>query len=275
MPEGDAVWRTARRLDAALSGHVLLRADLRVPAFATIDLAGREVLATVSRGKHLLTRLGPRAGSQDGVASTALTLHTHLRMEGSWRIVEPDQRWPGPAADVRAVLEVPGRAAVGLRLGVVEVVATDDEHEVVGHLGPDLLGPDWDPDEALRRLTADPARPVGEALADQRVLAGLGTIWLAELLFLRGVDPWRPVGDVDGPERLVALAHRLLVSGRDTGRMVTTGDPRPGRALYVYDRAGRPCRRCGTPVLTGRQGRPPQDRVRFWCPSCQPRSPVR
>lgn len=269
MPEGDAVWRTARRLDTALSGQVLLRAALRVPAFATVDLAGREVLATVSRGKHLLTRLGPREGSHDGVASTALTLHTHLRMEGSWRIIEPDQSWPGPAADVRAVLEVPGRVAVGLRLGVVEVVATDDEHEVVGHLGPDLLGPDWDADEVLRRITADPARPVGEALADQRVLAGLGTIWLAELLFLRGVDPWRPVGDVDGPERLVALAHRLLRSGRDTGRMVTTGDPRAGRALYVYDRAGRPCRRCGTPVLTGRQGSPPQDRVRFWCPSCQ------
>jgi len=160
--------------------------------------------------------------------------------------------------------------AVGYLLGVVEILPTTAEHTAVGHLGPDLLGPDWDPAEAERRLRADPARPVGEALLDQRNLAGIGNIYKAETLFLRGVDPWRPVGEVTGLAPLVGLAQRLLDANKERPGIVTTGSTRRGEETWVYGRAGRPCRRCGTPVRRGNQGAAPEERLIFWCPRCQP-----
>lgn len=260
MPEGDTVRRTARRLDQALSGAELTRSEFRVPAYATADLRGRPVLETVARGKHLLTRLG---GS--------LTVHTHLRMEGSWRLSRsPEGRRGGPDWQIRLVLGTAQWQAVGYRLGLVELLPTAAEPSVVGHLGPDPLGPDWDPAEAIRRLTARPDREIGEALLDQRNLAGLGTLWRAEALFLAGVSPHTPAGRVPDLARLLELARRLLEAATRTGRQVTTGDPRPGQRSWVYGRTGRPCRRCGTPVLGAPLGPPPFDRPGFWCPRCQP-----
>ena len=148
VPEGDTVWLAGQRLHEALAGDVLVRSDFRVPALATVDLAGRRVLEVVPRGKHLLTRL-----------SDGLTLHTHFRMDGSWHLYRPGDRWTGgPQWQVRAVLETASVQAVGYRLPVVELLATDDEDTVVGHLGPDVLGPDWDAEEAVRRLSADAGR---------------------------------------------------------------------------------------------------------------------
>jgi endonuclease-8 len=263
VPEGDTVWRTARQLDQALSGQVLTRSDLRVPAYATWDLAGATVEETVSRGKHLLTRIG---------ADQPWTLHTHLKMEGGWRVLRPGQRWPRPAYTARVVLETADAVAVGFQLGVVEIVARDREHEIVGHLGPDLLGPDWDPDEALRRLREQPDAIVGEALLDQRNLAGLGTVYVSEVLFLAGVSPLTTVSAVPDLGKVVGLAHRLLsfnVRGR-TPVQVTTGNPRRGEEHYVYLRSGRRCRRCGTEIHTGLVGPPTRQRRLYWCPSCQP-----
>ncbi|MEE1926588.1 DNA-formamidopyrimidine glycosylase family protein [Streptomyces sp. TRM 70351] len=261
MPEGDTVWRTARRLDQALSGARLTRADLRVPAFATARLTGREVLETVPRGKHLLTRLGG-----------GLTLHSHLRMDGSWRTFADGERWSGgPGHEIRAVLGTAERTAVGYRLPVLELLPTAREEEVVGHLGPDLLGADWDAGEALRRLRADPGRAIGEALLDQRNLAGLGNVYRSELCFLVRIPPWTPVGLVPAPERLLALAHRLLDVNKARAERCTTGDRRRGRMLWVYGRGNRPCLRCGTPVRSADAG--PASRAPrpvYWCPACQP-----
>ena len=192
------MWLTARRLHQALAGRVLTRSDFRVPRYATTNLTGRMVTEAVSRGKHLLIRTG------DGI-----TVHTHLRMDGSWR-VRPARERAGNSHRIRLILANAEWQAVGYQLGVVEVLPTASEHRVVGYLGPDLLGPDWDPAEAERRLGADPARPVGEALLDQRNLAGIGNVYKAELLFLRGISPWRPVGEVADIEALVGLAQRLL-----------------------------------------------------------------
>jgi endonuclease VIII len=257
MPEGDVVWRTARQLDEALTGRVLTRTDFRVPRYATTDLAGRTVTGTVSRGKHLLTRV-----------DNGVTVHTHLRMEGSWRI-RPAGGYPPRDHRIRLVLGNDERQALGYLLGIVEVVPTSSEERVVGHLGPDLLGADWDAAEAVRRLQADPGRPVGEALLDQRNLAGLGTWFAAEVLFLRGIDPWRPVGDVEDPHALVDLGHRLLDENKARTGHASTGDTRRGRESWVYGRAGRPCRRCGTIIRRGEQGPAGQERLRFWCPDCQ------
>jgi endonuclease-8 len=257
MPEGDVVWYTARRLDEALAGRALTRSDFRVPRLATADLTGDIVTEAVSRGKHLLIR------TQRG-----LTVHTHLRMDGSWR-VRPRSEPMRDSHRIRLVLANDEWQAIGYQLGVVELFRTEEEWRATGHLGPDLLGPDWDCAEAVRRLSAEPDRPVGEALLDQRNLAGVGVIFATEMLFLRGIDPWRRVGDVEDLEALVDLGQRLLDANKTRLEQVTTGDARRGREVWAYGRAGRPCRRCGTLIRRGEQGPPGQERLRFWCPNCQ------
>jgi endonuclease VIII len=259
VPEGDTVWRTAKRLDHALSGRPLVQSDFRVPRFAGLDLAGQPVVETVSRGKHLLSRLPD------------LTIHTHLKMEGSWHIYRPRSSWRAPGFQARLILANDDWQAVGFQLGIVEVLNRDEEHDVVGHLGPDLLGPDWSTDEAVRRLSADPSRPIGEALLDQRNLAGIGTVYRAETLYLAGLWPYLPVESVPDLRKVVDLARRLMIANRDNPRQVTTGVQRKGEGHWVYGRRA-PCRRCGTDIRRSMQGAPPRDRVVYWCPSCQPRS---
>jgi endonuclease-8 len=259
MPEGDTVWLAGRRLHDALAGQPLTRSDFRVPQLATVDLSGRTVTEVVSRGKHLLTRIGDD-----------LTLHTHFRMDGSWHLYRPGDRWRGgPEWQVRVLLENAGWQAVGYRLPVVELFPRDRESAAVGHLGPDVLGPDWDAGEAVRRLAADPEREIGEALLDQRNLAGIGNLYKSESLFLHGVTPWTGVGAVPDLPRLVERAARLLEANKETVSQVTTGDPRRGRQHWVFERGGRPCLRCGTPVASAEQGRAPYQRISYWCPTCQ------
>jgi endonuclease VIII len=264
MPEGDTVWRTARRLHRALSGKVLTSTDVRVPAFATWDLAGATVAETVSRGKHLLTRI------DDGDSGEAWTLHTHLKMEGGWAVLAPGQRWPRPAHTARVVLETSDAVAVGFQLGVVEIIPRGREEDVVGHLGPDLLGPDWDPDEAVRRLLEQPDRPVKEALLDQTRLAGIGNLYANELCFVSGVAPETQVGRVPDLRRMVVRAHQMLDVNRHRAVQSTTGDLARGRTVWVYDRAGEPCRRCGTRIRDSMLGEPGRERTTFACPACQP-----
>ena len=259
MPEGDVVWYTAQRLHEALAGRVLTRSDFRVPRYATVDLTGHPVTEAVSRGKHLLIRTG-----------NGLTVHTHLKMEGSWRIRPADAGPPRQNAhQVRLVLANAQWQAVGYLLGITEVLPTAREQQVVGHLGPDLLGPGWDAAEAVRRLSENKDRPIGEALLDQRNLAGIGTWYLAEMLFMRGIDPWRPAGSVEDLGALVEAGHRLLDANKARAGHASTGDLRPGNQSWVYGRAGKRCRRCGTVIKRGEQGAPGQERLRFWCPNCQ------
>ncbi len=259
MPEGDTVWRTARHLHQALSGHELTGCDLRVPAYASLDLSGQVVQETVSRGKHLLTRIGDQH-----------TVHTHLKMEGAWHLYRHGTGWRRPPHQARVVLETAPWVAVGFSLGVTEVVARTEEDTVVGHLGPDLLGVDWDEAEALRLLRGDPDRPVGEALLDQRNLAGVGNMYESELCFLQGVHPTTPVAEVDLVP-LIRRAKSVLEANKLRAEQTTTGDLRRGRRLWVYRRRGQPCRRCRTPVLSAPLGTPPRERVTYWCPLCQRR----
>lgn len=258
MPEGDVVWRTARNLHDALAGRELTRSDFRVPRFATADLTGRTVTETVSRGKHLLTRV-----------EGDITVHTHLKMEGSWRI-SPAAAYPLRDHQIRLILANSQWQAVGSLLGVVELIRTSKEDRAVGHLGPDLLGPDWDAGEAVRRLAAAPERTIGEALLDQRNLAGIGTIYRAETLFLGGINPWRPVGEVADLPGLADLARRLLDANKASGPPVTTGNTGRGAQLWVYGRAGQRCRRCGAIIMRGELGPALGERIAVWCPRCQP-----
>lgn len=184
MPEGDSVWLAAQRMGAGLVGRRLTGSDFRVPRHATADLRGATVLAFTSYGKHMLTRF-----------DSGLTLHSHFRMDGSWTLLSAGRRLPRAVeGDIRVVLTTDdGSMAYGLRLPVVNLLPTARECDVIGHLGPDILGPAWDESEALCRLSADAGRPVVEALLDQRNLAGIGNLRAVETLYLRGVSPWSPV----------------------------------------------------------------------------------
>lgn len=257
MPEGDTVYRSAKNLAAVLDGTVLTRCDIRVPKFATVDLTGETVHEVVSRGKHLLMRVGE------------YTLHSHLKMEGSWHIYPDGGRWRRPAWQARAVIANQTVTAVGFELGLFEVVERDAEESVVGYLGPDILGPDWDADIAVANLASDPNREIGLALLDQRNLAGLGNVYRCELCFLRGVLPTRPAGEVNDLPRMVALAKKLIEANKDRTERTTTGSLR-GDTDWVYGRAGRPCLRCGTRIVKGELGVDSlQLRSTFWCPRCQ------
>jgi endonuclease-8 len=271
------VWRTAHHLDKALSGQVLTASDFRVPALATLDLSGLLVVRTIARGKHLLTRIGEH--------DEAVTLYTHLKMEGSWHLYREGTPWRRPAHEARVVLTTEEWTAVGFALGVVEVVPRSREEDVVGHLGPDLLGPDWDLDEAVRRVSSDPDRAVAEAILDQRNVAGIGNLYKSELCFVQGIHPWLPVGEVPDVRALLRQARRMLEANKMRTAQVTTGDTRRGRQVWVYRRDGHPCRRCGTPVEVATQGpeglgagsedesrQAGRERATYWCPRCQPRT---
>lgn len=259
MPEGDTIYLTAKRLHDALAGHQVVSSDFRLPQLATADISGSAVLEVLPRGKHILIRL-----------DNGRTLHSHLRMDGSWQVYRAGQRWRVPAHEIRIVLATRDRQAVGYRLHDVELIPTADEASLVGHLGPDLLGPDWDPTQVVHRLLARPEREIAPALLDQRNLAGIGNLYKNEVLFLRGVSPWTQVGEVGNLTPLVSLSRRLLVANKDRWEQVTTGDRRPGHQHYVFERSGRPCRRCGTAIASAEQGEPPYQRLTYWCPSCQP-----
>ena len=265
MPEGDTVYLAAQRLHGALAERVLTTSDFRVPHLATTELTGRRVFEVVSRGKHMLTRV-----------EGDLTLHTHLRMGGSWRLFRAGTRWSGgPAHEVRVVLGNDAWQAVGYRLPVIELIRTADEHTVVGHLGPDLLGPDWDADEALRRLAERPDREIGPALLDQRNLAGIGNLYKSETLYLSGVNPWTHVGDIADLGGVVRRAHRLIIANKDHAHQSTTGSTLRGQENWVFERAGKPCRRCGTQIRRATQlesGHEAEARITYWCPYCQPTS---
>ncbi|KGN39102.1 Fpg/Nei family DNA glycosylase [Knoellia subterranea] len=260
MPEGDTVWRTADRLHRALRGGTVTVSDLRFPEVATVDVQGSVTTEVVSVGKHLLHRL-----------DCGRTIHSHLRMEGQWRLERPADaaRWLR-RADLRAAVGTTDWIALGLRLGQLDVLPTAREHEVVGHLGPDVLGPTWDAAEATRRLSASDA-PIGAALLDQTLLAGVGTLWAAESLFLERLGPWTPADQLDpkAVADLVTRIHRLMDHARKVGVQSSTGSRRRGDEVHVHARSGLPCRRCGGPVRVSAIGPAGRERSMFYCPTCQ------
>lgn len=261
MPEGDTVWRTAHRLSQALAGEPLILADLRWPTLAGASLSGDTTLEVVSRGKHVLHRL-----------SSGLTLHSHLRMEGQWRIEATEaltgRRLAQP--DVRAALGTLRWTALGLRLGMLDLLPTARERDLLGHLGPDLLGPDWDATVAVANVAGANA-PIGAALLDQTNLAGIGTLWAAEVLFLERINPWRSTDELDHDriEAVVGRAHSMMDAARHHATQAPTGVRRKGETTFVHGRSGRPCRRCGTTLRVAQIGPPLRQRAMFYCPVCQ------
>lgn len=259
MPEGDVVRKTAQRLQLALAGQPLVGVDLRWPDVPEVELRGRTTIEVVSRGKHLLHRI------EGGV-----TLHSHLRMEGSWRVRPTSEVTPRVARrpDIRAIMADEQWAAIGYRLGMLELLATSAESRVVGHLGPDILSAEFDRDQAVANLIAAPESTVGAALLDQRNLAGIGTMFAAESLWATRTPPWQSPADsdlvaiVDAARRMMERSMRQTI--RDVMERVSTMEE-----AAVHARSGRPCLRCGGTVRVAMIGDAPQERTMFYCPTCQ------
>jgi endonuclease-8 len=272
MPEGDTLARIAAGLRPVLIGQTVTAARARLPGPNVERVIGRTGTDVLSMGKNLLIRL-----------DNGLELRTHLRMNGTWHRYRPGEHWRRAPARAVLVLEVPGAVAVCFDAPVVELFETRAEalHPTLGRLGPDLLDPAFDAREALRRLR-EPQRAameIGPALLDQRALAGIGNVYKSEVLFIEGVSPFARVADLDDATlaRLIERARNLLVANvrRAPGpERVTTRDPSGRRALapgalWVYRRASRPCRRCGTLIRAAQQGND-LPRTTYWCPACQP-----
>ncbi|RKS17265.1 endonuclease-8 [Arthrobacter sp. AG1021] len=272
MPEGDSVYRATARLHHALAGKSILRSDFRVPALSTVDLAGYTVSEVLPRGKHLLMRLQPPATAEPAFNQPPLTLHSHLLMEGRWDLYGPGARFKRPAHTARVVLACDGVVAVGFDIAQVKLVPTAEEAQLVGHLGPDLLGPDWDAQAAAANFRAQPHRGIGEALLDQRLMAGVGNIYRCEVLFLTRLHPLTPVGQVVGLEKVIEMSQRLLDINKDRPRRVTTGLARTREPYWVYGRAGKPCLRCGAKIQLLKIAAEDSglERDCYFCPSCQP-----
>jgi endonuclease-8 len=264
MPEGDTVFRTAHRLHTALAGQTLTRGEIRHPRWSNADLTSWHIEAVAPVGKHILVRFG-----------NGTSLHSHLKMDGSWQLYKPGERWRLPAHYVRVVLRCSDRLAVGFRLHDLELLPTAEESQLVGHLGPDLLDEDWSAEherEALARLSRTGDRELGLALLDQRVMAGIGNIYQCETCFRLGRSPFTPVSRLSERDLAAAIttARFLLRANRWRPARSTTGEAARDRRHWVYGREAKPCLRCSTTIRRAALGAGPQARHTFFCPRCQP-----
>jgi endonuclease-8 len=290
MPEGDTLVRVARTLHRALSGQVVRRFDAAYTPLLRIDeeapIRGRTVLRVEARGKWCLLWLGAREAPEPSTATRwdgPLILCTHLLMNGMWHIYRADREdpWQRPARDMRVLVATDRFIAVGFRVPIAELVTPDElcRHREISRLGPDLLAESFDEAEALRRLRARGECEIGPALIDQSAVAGLGNVYKSEVCFLIGVDPHTRVSVLSDAslKKALSLGRQLLGENSALGEVVTyTGMRRttramaPSQRLWVYGRAGKPCRRCATPIRESRQGA--GARVTFYCPRCQKNS---
>ncbi len=274
MPEGDTIFRAARTLNRALAGKRVVRFESVLPALTRVEyddpVTGRDVVSVTAAGKHLLMEF-----------SRGLVLRTHMRMNGSWHIYRPGERWRRPRRDMRVIVATGDFEAVGFNIPEAELISAADRprHRQLGRLGPDLLGETFDESTAIGRARSQGTRHIADVLLDQHVMAGLGNVYKSEVLFACGIDPFAATAGLTDAQlrELISTARRFLrlnvtpgVHPMTTysGYRRTTGRDDPAERLWVYGRARRPCRRCGTPIRVLPQG--PQARLTYWCPVCQP-----
>ena len=274
MPEGDTIFRAARTLHRALAGKPVIRFESVFPHLTRVHddapITGRTIDEVRAAGKHMLMQF-----------SGDLLLRTHMRMNGSWHIYRPGEQWQRPRRAMRIVVGVADFEAVGFDIPVAEMIRGTDlyRHDELRKLGPDLLGETFDAAEATRRIRARGTTEIADVLLNQRVLAGIGNVYKSEVLFACGVSPFAPVNALsdDRIACLVETARRFLRANVTdnlaamttyTGFRRTTRRADPKERLWVYGRAGDPCRKCGSPIRIRAQGR--DARLTYWCERCQP-----
>jgi endonuclease-8 len=274
MPEGDTIYRAARTLNSALAGQTVTRFESGLAQLAQVNreepIAGRVVESVAAAGKHLLMAF-----------SGGVVLRTHMRMNGSWHIYRPGDRWLMSPRAMRIRIDTTDWVAVAFNVYVAEFVRQDamHRHRAVATLGPDLLG-DFDAGRALELIRQRDTRSLHELLLDQRVMAGIGNVYKSEILFLSRLHPDTLAQALSDDEwlALMDLARRLLTAntaetsgpGIETYRGLrrTTARLTPEDSLWVYSRGGLPCRKCATRIASRKDG--DAARVTYWCPNCQP-----
>jgi endonuclease VIII len=272
MPEGDTIFRAARTLERALRGEVVTKFESAFPALTRVDtdrrIAGRTIEAVGSRGKHLLMTF-----------TGDLTLHTHMRMNGSWHLYRPGERWQRSSDDMRILIATPTGVAVGFTIPVAEWLSGAElaRHRDLASLGPDPLAASFDAAAAAAGIRAQTDQPIGEVLLNQRIIAGIGNVLKSETLFVAGINPFASVGSLDDAVivRIVSIARKLLMASvavpahpaaAASGRRPTRSMD-PDARLWVYGRAGKPCRKCGALIEAKKTGN--DARISYWCPRCQ------
>jgi endonuclease-8 len=274
MPEGDTIHRAAATLERAIGGQVVTRFESVLPKLTRVDadtpMAGRIIERVEARGKHVLIWF-----------SGNLVLRTHMRMNGSWHIYRPGERWQRPHRDMRILIETATMHAVAFTVPVAEFLTPRAllDHELVAELGPDPLSDTFRADDAIERMQAQGDTEIADVLLDQRVIAGIGNVFKSEVLFGARINPFAPVHQLtrEQLQTIVDVATRFMranVGAAATGGIVTyagmrrtTGRGDPSARLWVYGRGGQPCRRCGTPISRQKQG--PYARSTYWCARCQ------
>jgi endonuclease VIII len=286
LPEGDTIFRAAATLHRVLAGKEVTRFESVYPALTRVaddhPIVGRTIDSVSARGKHLLIAF-----------SGDLILRTHMRMNGSWHIYPAGARWQRPAHEMRVLVGTRDAIAVGFKVPIAEFLTARGlaRHRQIRALGPDLLSDAggsrssprelFDQPEVIRRLRGRAGDAIGDALLNQRVVAGIGNVFKSEILFLARIDPFTPVSSLSDAEldRLVVVAREQLaanvMSASQTlspaiGRR-TTRSLDPGEKLWVYGRGGRRCRRCDAAIQSKKTG--VDARLTYWCPVCQPRHP--
>lgn len=266
MPEGDTLFRAARALGERMTGATVTKFRSVLGPRIDRERIGKRIQAIESQGKNLLVRF------DDG-----WTLHTHLRMSGSWRVFKKDEPWSRPNFQVRAAFEAGDWVAVCFLAPVVRMLRGDGTRELA--LGPDLLASEFDVPQSVERLKASSDLPIGEAIMVQRLVSGIGNVYKSEILFLEGIDPFRTVATLDDASlsRVMERARELMLTNvrPGAGMRATRVSPATigrtnGPRYYVYGRSGDPCFRCGTRIEMRRQA---HSRSTYFCPSCQSVAP--
>ncbi|HET7434903.1 MAG TPA: DNA-formamidopyrimidine glycosylase family protein [Thermoanaerobaculia bacterium] len=266
MPEGDTIHRAAKTLQAALAGKTITKFESVLPQLVRIDrekpLKGRTIERVEAAGKNLLMHF-----------SGDLHLRTHMRMNGSWHIYRPGERWRKRFSDMRIVIETAEYVVVAFNVPIAEFHDSRSlaRQEDLQQIGPDFIAESFDFEEAVRRIRAKPDEEIADVLLNQRVVAGIGNEYKSELLFIAGISPFRRVRDVSDDELrpLLEVSRKIMranVAMRSPARE-TTGSMDPSKKQYVYSRGGQPCRKCGTPIEFRKQGK--DARGTYWCPACQ------
>ena len=286
MPEGDTIYRTAATLRKVLLEKTITRFDTSLLSVEAVvrrsPVAGRRVTAIEPRGKHLLITFalpesadGEEDPERGATVPEALVLHTHMRMTGSWHVYRPGETWQKPAAYAKVVLYTDDFVVPCFSAPVVELLTEWQAKRLpdLVSLGPDAITPEFDEEEAFRRLRSRPELPIGVALLNQRAMAGVGNIFKSEVLFVRRVSPFLRVRELPD-ETLRSLgseSHRLLQLNRQGGERRTVFGLSERNRLWVYGRSGEPCRVCGTRIQMRRQGI--DARSTYFCPDCQASGP--
>jgi endonuclease VIII len=275
VPEGDTIYRAARTLHRAFAGHAVIKFESVLPKLTRVDvdsgIVGRTIEKVEADGKWMLMHF-----------SGDLILLSHMLMSGSWHVYRPGETWQRRATDMRILIETATFVAVGFNVPVAEFHTAESLARRPGFnkLGPSLLGEGFDEATATARLLSRPDEETGVALLTQSLMAGIGNVYKSEVCFACGVNPFRRIATLTKEEMacLVSTARKYLlanVTESSGDRIVTylgmrrtTGRSDPSERLWVYQRRGEPCRKCGAAIASRKQGI--EARTTFWCPVCQP-----